>query len=113
MNLILQLNVHCPVAIIRSIESRLIALGERQRIEDASVRLADAPEASPRYQASILIRVPGPDIHATACDHTMRVAVEKALAAVEAQVNARQDRRLQRQRSRLQLSTVARTGRGW
>ncbi len=106
-------NVHCPVAIIRLIESRLLTLGERQHIEESSVRLADAPEASPRYQASILIRVPGPDIHATACDHTVRVAVEKALAAVEAQVNARQDRRKQRQRSQLQLSTMARTARAW
>lgn len=114
MNLILQPgNAHCPVAIVQLIDSRLIALGERQRIEEAIVRLADAPEASPRFQASILLRVPGPDIHAKSCDHTVRVAVEKVLAAVEAQVNARKDRRQQRQRSQLQLSTVARTGRGW
>ena len=114
MNLILQHgNVHCPVAIVRLVESRLLALGARQRIEEASVRLTDAPEASPRFQASILIRVPGPDIHATACDHTVRVAVEKALAAVEAQVGARKGRRHQRQRSQLQLSTAARTGRAW
>lgn len=114
MNLILQHgNVYCPVAIVRLIESRLLTLGERLRIEESTVRLTDAPEASPRFQASILIRVPGPDIHATACDHTVRVAVEKALAVVEAQVNARQDRRQQRQRSQLQLSTVARTGRAW
>lgn len=114
MNLILQPGqVHWPVAVVRLIESRLLTLGERQRIEESTVRLTDAPEASPRFQASILIRVPGPDIHATACDHTVRVAVEKALVAVEAQVNARQDRRPQRQRSQLQLSTVARTGRAW
>ena len=114
MNLILQPgNVHCPIAIVRLIESRLHTLGERQRIEESTVRLTDAPEASPRYQASILIRVPGPDIHATASDHTVRVAVEKALAAVEAQVDARKGRRQRRQRSQLQLSTVARTGRAW
>jgi len=114
MNLILQFgNVHCPVATARLIESRLLALGERQRIEESIVRLVDTPEASPRYSASVLIRVPGPDIHATASDHTVRVAVEKALAAVETQVDARQGRRQQRQRSQLQLSTVARTGHAW
>ena len=114
MNLIFQHdNVHCPVAIVRLIESRLLMLGKRQRVEESTVRLTDAPEASPRFQASILIRVPGPDIHATACDHTVRVAVEQALAAVEAQVDTRQDRRKQRQRSQLQLSMVARTGRAW
>jgi len=114
MNLILQHgNVHCPVAIVRLVESRLLRLGERQRIEEAIVRLTDAPEASPRFHASILIRVAGPDIHATACDHTVRVAIEKALAAVEAQVDLRQVRRKQRQRSQLQLSSVARTGHAW
>ena len=114
MNFILQHgNVHCPAATVELIESRLLKLMERQRIEETTVQLNDAPEASPRYQASIVIRVPGPDIHATACDHTIHVAVEKALAAVEAQVDVRQDRRKLRQRSQLQLSKATRTGRAW
>jgi len=106
-------NVRCPIAVVRLIESRLLTLGLRQRIEESTVRLADSPESSPRYQASILLRVPGPDIHAIANDHTVRVAVEKALAAVEAQVDERKGRRQRRQRSQLQLSTVARTGSEW
>jgi hypothetical protein len=57
--------------------------------------------------------VPGPDIHAVACDHTLRVAVQKALDAVEGQVAVRQGRRQARRRSRLQLSSATRTGRGW
>jgi len=77
------------------------------------VRLNDNREGSPRFQASILIRVPGPDIHAVACDHTLRVAVQKALDAVEGQVDARQDRRQAQRRTRLQLAGAARTGRAW
>ena len=114
MSLILQHgSVHRPVASVRLVESRLLSLGGHQGIEEAIVRLTDAPEAGPRFQASILIRVPGPDIPATACDHTVRVAVEKVLAADEARVNTRQDRRKQRQRSHLPPSTGARTGRAW
>ena len=114
MNLIIQHgNVRFSVALERLIESRLTALAARQRIEEATVLLSDEREASPRYQASITIRIPGPDIHASACDHTMRVTVQKALDAIEAQVDARNGRRRQRLRSNLQLPATARTGRAW
>ena len=114
MNLILQPgNTRSSVALDALIESRIIALADRQRIDEAVVRLNDNREGSPRYQASILIRVPGPDIHAVACDHTLRVAVQKALDAVEGQVDARQDRRQAQRRTRLQLAGAARTGRAW
>jgi len=114
MNLILQPgNARTPVALDQLIESRLLALAARQRIEEATVRLYDDREGSPRFQASILIRVPGPDIHAVACDHTLRVAVQKVLNAIEAQVDARQRQRRQRGRSQLSHSAAARTGRTW
>lgn len=106
-------NVRPSLALDRLIENRLLALGERQRIEEAVVRLTDEREASPRYRASILVRVPGPDLHAAACDHTPRVAVQKALAALETQIGAREGRRRARVRSRLQLSASGRTGRAW
>jgi ribosome-associated translation inhibitor RaiA len=102
-------NVRPSLALDRLIENRLLALGERQRIEEAVVRLADEREASPRFRASILVRVPGPDIHAAACDHTVGVAVRKMLAALEAQVAARQGRRLARQRPDLPVSRAGRT----
>lgn len=114
MHLILQPgNTRSSAGLDHLIESRLIALAERQRIAEAVVRLSDHREGSPRYQASILIRVPGPDIHAVACDHTLRGAVQKTLDAVEGQVAARQARSHARRRSRLQLPRAARTGRGW
>lgn len=90
MNLQLQPgNTRASARIDRLIETRLIALAGRQRLDEAVVRLSDHREASPRYEARVYLRVPGPDIHAVACDHTLRVAVEKALAAVERQVAAR------------------------
>lgn len=114
MNLILQPgNTRASVALDHLIESRLVALAARQRIEEAVVRLNDHPEGSPRYQASILLRVPGPDIHAVACDHTLRVAVQKAMTAVEEQVAARLARRRQRLRRQLLQTAPARSGRAW
>ena len=114
MNLTLQPgNTRTSAALDHLIESRLVALAERQRIEEAVVRLSDHREGSPRFQASIMIRVPGPDIHAVACDHTLRVAVQKAMDAVEEQVVARQTRRRRRLRSQLQQPAAARTGRAW
>lgn len=97
-------------SIERLIEHRLAALSARERLEEAVVRLHDEREASPRFQASIYLRVPGPDIHATAADDTVRIAVEKALAAAEAQVASRQGRRLAR---RHRQPLLAAGGRGW
>lgn len=114
MNLIIQHgNVRFSLALERLIENRLTALAARQRIEEAIVRLSDEREASPRYQANVKIRIPGPDIHAIGCGHTARDSVQKALAAIEAQVDARNGRRRQRLRSNLQLPATARTGRAW
>lgn len=103
-------NTRCSAALDGLIESRLIALAGRQRIEEAVVRLNDHGESRPRYQASILIRVPGPDIHAVASDHTLQVAVRKALDALEGQVEARHGRRLARRRLRPQSLRTAPAG---
>lgn len=114
MNLILQSrHARYPHAIARLLEERLLALAERCRAEEALVRLADEREASPRYQVAIFVRLPGPDLHATGCDHTVAVAARKALRLLEEQLIAREGRRQRRRRTNLQLSSVGRTGRAW
>ncbi len=95
------------------ITSRLEAMSLRRRIEEAAIRFNLLPEGSPRFQARIQLRVPGPDLHAEACDHTLRGAVHKALDTVEGQLDALEGRRRARRRSRLQLSCASRTGRAW
>ncbi|MDP3069888.1 MAG: HPF/RaiA family ribosome-associated protein [Opitutaceae bacterium] len=97
-------------SIERLIEKRLFALAARQRLEEAVVRLHDEREASPRFQASVYLRVAGPDIHSTGSDHTLRGAVEKALAAAETQVASRQGRRVARRRRE---PLMAAGGLGW
>lgn len=111
MKLLLQHgNVQLRPSIERLVERRLLALSARQHVEEAVVRFADKREASPRFHASVLLRIAGPDIHSEASDHTLRVAVEKALAAAEAQVSSRQDRRVSRRRRQ---PLLAAGGRGW
>lgn len=102
-----------PYTVARLLEERLLALVERCRAEEAVVRLTDEREASPRYQVAIFVRLPGPDLHATGCDHTVGVAVRKALRLLEAQLAGRASRRLQRRRSNFRLSSAARTAHAW
>ncbi|MBL9201851.1 MAG: HPF/RaiA family ribosome-associated protein [Opitutaceae bacterium] len=85
-------------SIERLVERRLLALAARQRLEEAVVRLHDERESTPRFHASVFLRVPGPDVHAAGSDRTVRLAVEKALDAAEAQIASRQGRRVARRR---------------
>lgn len=114
MNIILHSrHARYPQPAARLLEERLLALAPRCRAEEAIVRLVDERDASPRFQVAIFVRLPGPDIHVSACDHTVPVAVRKALRLLEAQLAAREDRRRQRRRSNLQHSSAPRTGRAW
>jgi hypothetical protein len=114
VNIILQSrHARYPQHAARLIEDRLLALAARSRAEQALVRLVDAPEASPRFQVAIFVRLPGPDIHASACDHTVTVAAHKALRLVEAQFDARADRRTRRRRDALRPAAKPRPGRAW
>lgn len=73
------------------------------------MRLHDQRESDPRFRASVFLRVPGPDVHAAAEDHSVRDAVEKALDAAEAQIASRHGRRVSRRRR----SPLLAAGRGW
>ncbi len=103
-------NVRPRPALERLVERRLAALAARQQLEEAVVRLSEEREASPRFRATVLLRIPGPDIHATAIDHTVQVAVEKALAAAETQVASRRGRHVARRRRQ---PLLAPGGRAW
>lgn len=114
MNIILQArHTRYPHSVSTLLEESLLALGERCRAEEAMVRLTDAREASPRFEVVISLRLPGPDLHVSGCDHTIAVAARKALRALEAQLESRAGRREQRRRSNLQVPATARTGRSW
>ena len=91
----------------------MLALAASSRAEEAVVRLIHERDASPRFQVAIFVRLPGPDIHVSACDHTVAVAARRAMRLLEARLATRADRRRQRRRSNLQHPSTPRTGRVW
>jgi ribosome-associated translation inhibitor RaiA len=114
MNLLLHSHhTSYPAPTARLLETELLELAGRYRAEEIVVRLTDEREASPRYHVTIFVRLPGPDVHVSATDHTAAVAARKAIRLLENCLVARADRRRQRRRSNLQHSSAARTGRAW
>lgn len=72
----------------------------------ARVVLAQQRAAAPSFSASVELAVPGPDIHAAACDHTLEAAVLKVARRLEAQVAARKKRQQSHRKGREQCRRV-------
>lgn len=81
------------------VESQIFSLRERMQIEEANVRLAHRPEASPPYEVNIHLVTPGPDVYAQGRDHTLRAALGKVLAELNDKIVGRTLRRVRRLRS--------------
>jgi ribosome-associated translation inhibitor RaiA len=82
------------------VEERLAGIGERRRIDEAIVKVTRHPEASPAWEIFIHLVTPGPDLTATARDHTLAAAFAKNLAGLEDILDAREAKRAGRQRNR-------------
>jgi ribosome-associated translation inhibitor RaiA len=85
---------------------RLIPIGT------AKIVLEHQWNASPAFAASVDLAVPGPDIHASARDHTLEAAMLKVARRLEDQIEARvtsQQMRLKgREQGRRVPSSIAR-----
>jgi ribosome-associated translation inhibitor RaiA len=97
------------------IEEQLIGLGTRLQVEQAVVALAHHPDKSPPFAADIHIATPGPDLRVEAVDHTLPAAFDKAIGQIRRRLDARDQRRTSRLRSRRQKTALYRSGggRGW
>lgn len=80
------------------VEERLAAVGERRRIDEAIVKVTRHTEASPPWEIFIHLVTPGPDLTATARDHTLAAAFAKNLAELEDILDAREAKRARRRR---------------
>jgi ribosome-associated translation inhibitor RaiA len=94
------------------LHGRLLAglqeLDERIPIARAAVVLERQRDSTPRYQALVLLAVPGPDIHAAARDHTWPAAWSKVTARLREQIQHRRNRQQARQKGERNLQTVRR-----
>jgi ribosome-associated translation inhibitor RaiA len=111
----------------RQAEEQLNHLHSLTAITSADVVLEHQRDAKPAFRVQIRLEVPGPGahaqatrhtrqaalllhgraLHAEARDNTLEAALRKAAQGLEHQVQARQLRRLERGKSKLQLSAIS------
>jgi hypothetical protein len=111
----------------RQVEAQLQHLHSLTPITAAEVVLEHQREAKPAFRVQVRLEVPGPGVHtkairhtregarlihgpalrADARDNTLEAALLKATRDLEHQVQARQLRRLERGKSKLQLSAIS------
>lgn len=78
------------------IETRMHLLGNRVRIDEATVLVERRPESSPAYRVALNIAVPGPDLRAEGVDSTPVQAFSRALSEIEEHLRKRERKRLLR-----------------
>lgn len=121
----LSLNAHATWH--RQVEEQLKHLDSLTAITVAEVVLEHQREAKPAFRVQVRLEVPGPGmhpkatrhtrqaallihgpaLHAEARDNTLEAALLKATQDLEHQVQARQLRRMERGKSKLQLSAIS------
>ena len=96
----------------RWLEQSLDRLERLISITAAAVVLEHRRDDAPAFRAFVSLAVPGPDIHAEACDHTLEAAWLKVLTALRKQIEqrkARQGERVKRN-GHLRARAIRRTG---
>jgi ribosome-associated translation inhibitor RaiA len=78
------------------VENQIFALRERLQIDEANVRLAHRPDASPPYEVNVHLVTPGPDVFAEGRDHTLQAALNKVLNVLRGKIGNRSTRRERR-----------------
>lgn len=89
-------NLHPARALDALIETRLIQLAERVRIDDATIVVEHRADASPPFRVALHIAVPGPDLRTERIDNTPVQAFTRALEDVERRLRERALNRLGR-----------------
>jgi ribosomal subunit interface protein len=100
------LGLDAPATWLDLVMEQLHLLNSLTDIESAEVILEKQRDNAPACRVRVLLVVPGPDFHAEATDHTLAAALHKAVEDLARQIRARQNKRVERRKSRLQLSTI-------
>jgi hypothetical protein len=83
-------------SVLELIKAELKALEASLKIDEAIVHVERSLTDSPPFSISFHLVTPGPDIKVSASDHTQRAAVLKAFKLIEAKINHRDAKRMQR-----------------
>lgn len=76
-------------------------------VTTAEVRLEQQRDQTPAFRAQVHLAVPGPDIHADACDHTLEAAWLKVAKSLRQQIERRKARQQLRLKSHRQHPLTA------
>lgn len=88
---------HAPTkTIIEMIQKELQSLKPDLQIDEAKVHLEHSLTDSPPFKTSFHLVTPGPDVLASATDHTLRAAVLKAFRQIADKIEHRHEKRSRR-----------------
>lgn len=95
-------NLRSTYELDSAVEEGILSLQRRFHIDEANVRLECRYEASPAFCARIHLVTPGPDVIAEDRDHTVRAAIDKVMAELDARIGDRMIKQRRRTRGTLQ-----------
>ena len=78
------------------------------RIDEARVLVERRLEASPAFRVAAHLVTPGPDVFAEGVDHTLRAALQKTIAQLEARIDHRHLKRAWRGQNHFKTASPAR-----
>ncbi len=88
------------------VEAQLRRLEGLAAIASAQVTLERQHEVRPAFRVVTWLEVPGPDVHAEACDHTLQAALLKVARDLEKQIRARKNRQAEKWKRSLRLGAM-------
>jgi ribosome-associated translation inhibitor RaiA len=77
------------------------------RIDEARVLVERRLEASPAFRVAAHLVTPGPDVFAEGVDHTLRAALQKTIAQLEARIDHRHLKRARRRQNHFKTASPA------
>ncbi len=94
------------------LEQQLEGLHSLTPVSIADVRLERREGTSPAIQAYVHLAIAGPDIHATACDHTSQAVWLKVIKNLKRQIEGRKAKQEARHKRTSEVRGVANRGSG-
>ncbi len=94
-------------SVLDLIDAKLKALEATLKIDEAIIHVERSLTDSPPFSITFHLVTPGPDIKVSSSDHTQRAAVLKAFKLIDAKLDHRDAKRVQR-KTPLHITTTTR-----
>jgi ribosome-associated translation inhibitor RaiA len=98
--------INAPASWLDFVKEYLQPLRQLVAISSAKVALIRQRRIRAPFHIEVCLAIPGPDIHAAASDPTFPAAMQKVVRLLRAQIITRKAKRLEKQKSNLQLGGI-------